>query len=143
MKKFQYSLETVMDYKTQLLDRVQREFSEVMARLRRQRQYLELLYERRRELETEFGKLKQRGGAIQRFQLFQEVLDRRSEEILLEEGRLRKLQEETDRKQTELVEAKVDVSKFEKLKEHKLFDYQRDIRKADERFIEEFIIHKR
>ncbi|NWO21812.1 flagellar FliJ family protein [Oribacterium sp. oral taxon 102] len=143
MKKFQYSLETVMDYKTQLLDRVQREFSEVMARLRRQRQYLELLYERRRELETEFGKLKQRGGAIQRFQLFQEVLDRRSEEILLEEGRLRKLQEETDRKQTELVEAKVDVSKFEKLKEHKLSDYQRDIRKADERFIEEFIIHKR
>lgn len=143
MKKFQYSLETVMDYKTQLLDRVQRELSEVMARLRRQRQYLELLYERRRELETEFGKLKQRGGAIQRFQLFQEVLDRRSEEILLEEGRLRKLQEETDRKQTELVEAKVDVSKFEKLKEHKLSDYQRDIRKADERFIEEFIIHKR
>lgn len=143
MKKFQYSLETVMDYKTQLLDRVQREFSEVMARLRRQRQYLELLYERRRELETEFGKLKQRGGAIQRFQLFQEVLDRRSEEILIEEGRLRKLQEETDRKQTELVEAKVDVSKFEKLKEHKLSDYQRDIRKADERFIEEFIIHKR
>lgn len=143
MKKFQYSLETVMDYKTQLLDRVQREFSEVMARLRRQRQYLELLYERRRELETEFGKLKQRGGAIQRFQLFQEVLDRRSEEILLEEGRLRKLQEETDRKQTELVEAKVDVSKFEKLKEHKLSDYQRDIQKADERFIEEFIIHKR
>lgn len=143
MKKFQYSLETVMDYKTQLLDRVQREFSEVMARLRRQRQYLELLYERRRELETEFGKLKQRGGAIQRFQLFQEVLDRRSEEILLEEGRLRKLQVETDRKQTELVEAKVDVSKFEKLKEHKLSDYQRDIRKADERFIEEFIIHKR
>lgn len=143
MKKFQYSLETVMDYKTQLLDRVQREFSEVMARLRRQRQYLDLLYERRRELETEFGKLKQRGGAIQRFQLFQEVLDRRSEEILLEEGRLRKLQEETDRKQTELVEAKVDVSKFEKLKEHKLSDYQRDIRKADERFIEEFIIHKR
>ncbi|MGP1589058.1 MAG: flagellar export protein FliJ [Oribacterium sp.] len=143
MKKFQYSLETVMDYKTQLLDRVQREFSEVMARLRRQRQYLELLYERRRELETEFGKLKQRGGAIQRFQLFQEVLDRRSEEILLEEGRLRKLQEETDRKQTELVEAKVDVSKFEKLREHKLSDYQREIRKADERFIEEFIIHKR
>lgn len=143
MKKFQYSLETVMDYKTQLLDRVQREFSEVMVRLRRQRQYLELLYERRRELETEFGKLKQRGGAIQRFQLFQEVLDRRSEEILLEEGRLRKLQVETDRKQTELVEAKVDVSKFEKLKEHKLSDYQRDIRKADERFIEEFIIHKR
>ena len=143
MKKFQYSLETVMDYKTQLLDRVQREFSEVMARLRRQRQYLELLYERRRELETEFGKLKQRGGAIQRFQLFQEVLDRRSEEILLEEGRLRKLQEETDRKQTELVEAKVDVSKFEKLKEHKLSDYQRAIQKADERFIEEFIIHKR
>ena len=32
MKKFQYSLETVMDYKTQLLDRVQREFSELMER---------------------------------------------------------------------------------------------------------------
>lgn len=143
MKKFQYSLETVMDYKTQLLDRVQREFSEAVARLRRQRQYLELLYERRRELETEFGRLKQRGGAIQRFQLFQEVLDRRSEEIRLEEGRLRKLQEETDRKQAELVEAKVDVSKFEKLKEHKLSDYQKEIQRADEQFIEEFIAHKR
>lgn len=139
MKKFRYSLENVMDYKAQVLDGIQGELSVCMERVQKQQSFVESLYEKRRELEQEFGKLKHKGGAIQRFQMFQEVIDRRGEEIKLEESRLRKLVELSEEKKAELILAKQDVSKFEKLKEHKLLDYQKEVQRADERFIEEFV----
>ena len=38
-----------------------------------------------------------------------------------------------------MISAKVDTSKFEKLKEKKLQEYQKAVMKADETFVEEFV----
>lgn len=64
----------------------------------------------------------------------------RMEEIIdTEKERLKKLRQEEDAKKQEVVEAKVDTSKFEKLKEKKFQEYQKAVMKADELFIEEFV----
>lgn len=139
MKSFRYSLEAVKEYKGRVLDDALSELAECMERLNRQERYLSALYMKRFELESSFRQLKSKGGAIQEFQLLQDMLDRRAEEIQMEEARLLKLQKEADEKKDKLLEAKVDVSKLDKLKEHQLSDYKKDEQRAEERFIEEFV----
>ena len=64
----------------------------------------------------------------------------RMEEIIDQEKiRLKVLKKEEDEKKQEVITAKVDTSKFEKLKDKKLKEYEKVVMKADEAFIEEFV----
>ncbi len=56
-----------------------------------------------------------------------------------EKGRLKVLKRQEDEKKQEVITAKVDTSKFEKLKDKKLKEYQKAVMKADEVFVEEFV----
>ncbi len=64
----------------------------------------------------------------------------RMEEIIdTEKERLKALRKQEDEKKQEVISAKVDTSKFEKLKEKKIIEYQKVAMKADEMFVEEFV----
>ena len=64
----------------------------------------------------------------------------RMEAIIDEENeRLKALKKQEDAKKQEVISAKVDTSKFEKLKDKKYQEYQKAVAKADEAFIEEFV----
>ena len=64
----------------------------------------------------------------------------RMEEIIDEEKeRLKVLRKQEEAKKQEVITAKVDTSKFEKLKDRKFKEYQKEAAKADETFIEEFV----
>ena len=49
------------------------------------------------------------------------------------------LKKQENAKKQEVINAKVDTSRFEKLKERKLVEYQKEVAKADELFVEEFV----
>lgn len=49
------------------------------------------------------------------------------------------LRRQEDAKKQEVIEAKVDTSRYEKLKDRKLREYQKAVAKADEIFVEEFV----
>ena len=64
----------------------------------------------------------------------------RMEEMIDEEkARLKILRKQEEEKKQEVITAKVDTSKFEKLKDRKFKEYQKEAAKADEMFIEEFV----
>ena len=64
----------------------------------------------------------------------------RMEEIIDEEKeRLKELKQQENEKKQQVISAKVDTSKFEKLKDKKYSEYQKTVLKADEMFIEEFV----
>lgn len=64
----------------------------------------------------------------------------RMEQIIDEEKeRLKILRRQEEEKKQQVITAKVDTSKFEKLKEKKIREYQKEAAKADETFIEEFV----
>lgn len=64
----------------------------------------------------------------------------RMEEIIdTEKERLKALRKQEDAKKQEVISAKVDTSRYEKLKEKKIVEYQRAAAKADELFVEEFV----
>ncbi len=89
--------------------------------------------------ESGFDEVKEKGAAIEDYRLFDMCIGRMEEIIDTEKERLKKLRQEEDAKKQEVVEAKVDTSKFEKLKEKKFQEYQKAVMKADELFIEEFV----
>ena len=61
MKKFRFSLETVLDYKQEVLSALQTEHATVLARVHAQEELLEELENYYRELDAEFTERKLEG----------------------------------------------------------------------------------
>ena len=139
MKQFNYRLETVLAYKTQVLDNLKSEHAVIIQKVNRKQEEIQGLNRELVSYESGFDKVKEKGAAIEDYRLFDMCIGRMEEIIDTEKERLKKLRQEEDAKKQEVVEAKVDTSKFEKLKEKKFQEYQKAVMKADELFIEEFV----
>ena len=64
MKKFRFSLETVLEYKQQILDSLQAEHGAILARIRQQEEHIEMLEAEYRHLSQEFNRRKTEGISI-------------------------------------------------------------------------------
>ena len=135
MKQFNYRLETVLAYKTQVLDNLKSEHAVIIQKVNRKQEEIQGLNRELVSYESGFDEVKEKGAAIEDYRLFDMCIGRMEEIIDTEKERLKKLRQEEDAKKQEVVEAKVDTSKFEK----KFQEYQKAVMKADELFIEEFV----
>ena len=107
MKKFRFSLETVMEYKQQVLDSLQTEHGAILAKVRRQEALIEELEAAYRHLAQEFNRRKLEGISILDAMKYEQYL--RSSERQLEEAyqHLAELQKQEEAKRDEVVEAKI------------------------------------
>ena len=139
MKKFRFSLETVLEYKQQILDSLQAEHGAILARIRKQEEHIEALEAEYRHLSQEFNRRKAEGISILDALKYEQYL--RAMERQIEEAHqlLQDLQKQEEAKRKEVVEAKKDTSSIEKLKEKKLDAYHKAEAKSEEAFIEEFV----
>ncbi len=143
MKKFRFSLETVLEYKQQVLETLQTEHGAILARVREQEQHIEELEAAYRALSHEFNRRKAEGLTILDAIKYEQYL--RSSERQIEEAyeHLRQLQKQAEKKRAEVVEAKKETSSIEKLREKKLEGYNKAIQKSEEALIDEFVTTKR
>ena len=143
MKKFRFSLETVMEYKQQVLDSLQAEHGAILAKVRRQEELIEELEAAYRHLAQEFNRRKLEGISILDAMKYEQYL--RSSERHLEEAyqHLAKLQKQEEAKRDEVVEAKKETSSIEKLREKKLEGYNKAVQKSEEAMIDEFVMTRR
>ncbi len=143
MKKFKFSLETVLEYKQQVLDSLQAEHGAILARVREQEEYIERLEADYRALSGEFNQRKMEGLTILDAIKYEQYL--RSSERQIEEAHahLKKLRAQAEKKRAEVVEAKKETSSIEKLKEKKLDSYNKAVQKSEENMIDEFVMTKR
>ena len=139
MKRFQYRLETVLDYKTQVLDNLKTEHAAIMQNVNRKREQIRGLKDELTGYETGFDELKVAGAPTENYLLFDMCIGRMEKIIDEEKERLSVLKKQENEKKQEVIEAKVDTSRYEKLKDRKFREYQRAAAKADETFIEEFV----
>lgn len=139
MKKFRFSLETVLDYKQEVLSALQTEHAAILARVHAQEELLEELENYYRELDAEFTERKLEGITILDAMQYEQYL--RATERQIEEAVeiLKQLQAEAEAKRLEVVEAKKDTSSIEKLREKKLDSYNKAVQKSEELIIEEFV----
>ena len=143
MKKFSFSLETVLEYKQQVLDSLQAEHGAILARVKRQEDLIETLEADYRALAGEFNQRKMEGLSILDAMKYEQYL--RSSERQLEEAydRLEELREQEEAKRSEVVEAKKETSSIERLREKKLDSYNKAVQKSEENLIDEFVMTKR
>lgn len=139
MKKFKFSLDTVLSYKQQVLGVLQGEYAEAMARVRAQEALLEKLWQEYRDCNEDYRDRALEGMPITEALMYQNALRASELEIQRETERLEELQAEAERRREKMVEAKKETSSIEKLREKKLDAYHKAEAKSEELFIEEFV----
>ncbi len=139
MKQFKYRLETVLDYKAQVLDNLKSEHAVIIQSVNQKQEEIRGLNRELTGIQSEFDRTKEAGATIQNYRLFDMCIGRMEEIIDEEKERLKVLRKKEEEKKQEVITAKVDTSKFERLKDKKYREYQKEAAKADETFIEEFV----
>ena len=139
MKKFQFSLETVLRYKEQVLESLQNEYAAAAQRVREQEALLRQTEGRYRDLNQEFRTAAEEGITIADAMGYETGLRELEKEIQAQEKRLRQLQEEAEEKRLKMVAARQETASLEKLRDHKLEDYQKMVQKQEEQFIDELV----
>ena len=141
MKKFKYSLETVYQFKLQVLDKVKEEYAIKQQEVLNQQSLINRLQEEMFHYEEEFEQVKQEGASIETIMMYVNGIERMEKRIGKEKDELIRHTVIAEEKKREVIKANVDTNAIEKLKEKKLEEYRIQGQKAEEQFIEEFVSH--
>lgn len=143
MKKFQFSLETVLDYRQQILDALKVEHGILLAKLNQQEEVLKSVEHRYALTNEEFRDKKSAGLTIAGIRSYQTGLHVLEQEIKRETEKLEVLRQLEVEKRAQLVESKIDAASLELLREKKLQTYHQELQKKEEHFIDELVITTR
>ena len=136
MKKFQFTLQKLMDFRQQELDRQKNTLSALQADLQRIYAEKEQLIKQVEEFSAELETVCRQGA-----QAF-EISVRKRYIVTLQHAKdasAARKQEEINKQLGVVVEATKDVRTLEKLEEKQLEDYKAAANKENEQFIEEFV----
>lgn len=139
MKKFKFSLDTVLAYKQQILDALKGEHAALLAQVRAQEEVLDAVWGRYHACNEEFRERKATGLTIMEATMYESGLRAVELEIQRETDKLAEIRAREEKKRNEVVEAKKDTASLEKLREKKLDLYNKEVAKAEEQFLEEFV----
>ncbi len=139
MKKFSFQLESVMNFKNQHLENKKAEHGNILALVNAQNEKIQSLLVRFKGVNLEFNNKKMAGISVIEAMEYSGFLYKLEVEIQQAKRYLKELQAKEEKKRGEVVEAKIESSTLEKLKEKKLAQYQKDVQKSEERYIEEFV----
>ena len=138
MKRFQFGLDTVLQYKRQVLDGAQNEYAEVIQRVRQQEAEA-----RHRSLNQQFRRAEAEGITIADAMGYEMGLRMLEGEIQREESRLHQLQTEAEERRKRMIAARQDTSSLEKLREKKLESYEKELQRQEELWIDELVANTR
>ena len=139
MKKFKFSLDSVLSYKQQILDSLQSEHGAILARMRAKEEELDRRWREYRQCNEEYQHRAAQGLAMTDVLMYQSRLRAMEREIQRATQELEDLKKQEEAKRAEVVEAKKESASIEKLKDKKLAAYHKEAAKQEEQFIEEFV----
>ena len=139
MKKFQYNLQSVLEYKQRILDDLKEQYALRMKFVEEKKLEIQNLRAKADALTVEFDEVKKTGAAIEKFLMYSSMIDNLDKQVEMEKEALKILQANADKKKDEVVAANIDVNKFVKLKEKKQMIYKAQEQKDQEAFIDEFV----
>ena len=143
MKKFRFSLDTVLGYKQQVLDSLRSEHAAALQRAAQQEAVVRALERRHQELNAEFRRAEKTGITVAEARSYEMGLRVLEGQIQRETERLEQLRREAEEKRLQVVSARQETASLEKLREKKLEGYRKAVQKSDERFIDELVLSER
>ena len=139
MKKFQFTLQKLMDFRQQELDRQKNTLSVLQAELQRIYEEKDGLSRKVEEFSAELEEVCRSGAQAYEISVRKRYIVSLQQEIHARELSAAQKQEEINRQLGVVVEATKDVRTLEKLEEKQLEDYKAAAVKENEQFIEEFV----
>lgn len=139
MKKFTFGLDTVLDYKNQVLSNLKLEHGKIIAELNQQEAVLENLKKQYFEYVNEFNAKKITGMTVIQARAFEMYINQIDDQIKFQNQKLSQIRKVEEKKRQEVIESRKESAAIEKLKEKKIEQYNKDIKKKEELFIEEFV----
>ena len=110
MKKFFFSLDTVLGYKEQVLDGLKAEHARILMKVRECERAIEELEQLHRDCTAEFRKNQLNGIKISEIHTYENYLESLGLKIKQKQEHLRKLKVKEEAKRNEVVEAKKETS---------------------------------
>lgn len=142
MKKFEFSLKRIRDYKNTLLDREKNVLSGLIMEQNNIYDRLDVLEKDFENINTEMHEKMQEGLDISSIKLYEYRKNGVREERRTLGERLEFLETSINRQQSRVVKLKQEVSGYDKLEEKQREDYNKEVVKEQELVISEFISQK-
>jgi flagellar FliJ protein len=139
LKKFQFTLQKLMDFRQQELDRQKNTLSALQAELQRIYQEKEELIRRVEESSQDLEIICRQGAQAFEVSVRKRYIVSLQQEIHAHDASAAMKQQEINKQLGVVVEATKDVRTLEKLEEKQLEDYKAAANKENEQFIEEFV----
>jgi len=139
VKKFRFSLQKLMDFREQELERQKNTLSMLQADLRRIQEARELLLDKVDEQSEQLDRVCRMGAVASEIAMRKRYIVTLQQEIHLKEQQAVLKQQEIENQLGVVVEATKDVKTLEKLEEKQLEEYNHQAGKENEQFIEEFV----
>lgn len=139
MKKFTFGLDTVLDYKNQVLSSLKLEHGKIIAELNQQEAILEDLKNQYYNYVREFNEKKVTGMTVIEARAFEMYIKQVDDQIKFQNQKIAQIRKVEEKKRQEVVESRKESAAIEKLKEKKIEQYNKDVKKKEEQFIEEFV----
>lgn len=139
MKKFQFSLQSVMDFKTQRLEIEKNEHAKALAKVNEQEKRIEDLQQQYVQVTNNFDAQKMSGITVIEANIFIMTMETLIREIDRQKLVLKQFKEIEEQRRQIVVETKIETSSLEKIREKKYEEYLEMEKKSDELFIEEFV----
>ena len=139
MKKFNFPLNTVLNYKDQVLENLKTEHAQILADIAQQERRIEELMEKSQSAAMRYREDTQCGVTVNIMREYERYITFIQQRIVAEQGVLLKLTKKEEQKRAEVIEAKKEKASIDKLKEKKLDQYNKEVLKSEELFIEEFV----
>ncbi|CCY20414.1 flagellar export protein FliJ [Eubacterium sp. CAG:786] len=139
MKRFQFTLQKLMDFRQQELDRQKNSLSALQADLQRMHQEKEELIRQVEQSSEELDVVCRQGAQAYEISVRKRYIVSLQQEIHAHEFSISMKQEEVNKQLGVVVEATKDVRTLEKLEEKQLEEYKAAATKENEQFIEEFV----
>jgi len=143
MKRFQFQLEPVLNYKQQKLDALMVELGAAQAQVKMQEDVRDAVEHRMNLYSEEYEEEKSKGLTVLEAMKYQACLEALVRELRREEEKLKALRARAEEKRQEVVAARQDTFSLEKLREMRRAEYDSAVAKQEEKALDDLTIARR
>lgn len=139
MKKFKFTLQKLLDFRNQELERQKNVLSALQSEKKHIEEARELLIQKVMQESEQLGRVYKFGAAAYEIAMRKRYIVTLQQEIHIKEQQAVQKQQEIENQLNAVVEATKDVKTLEKLEEKQREEYNFKANKENEQFIEEFV----
>lgn len=143
MKKFSFSLDTVLSYKEQVEEQKKGEHAAAVQSVRACEERIRRIREECQGCEKALSERKEGGIWIGEIQIYGNYIDALREREESEKQRLLLLKKRAEEKRKVMIHARQETASIRKLRNRKKEQYKKEVQKAEELQVEEFVSNQR